>query len=126
MGEILGYDERDPFDLENSVELGSPHVPGHLVSTPYASSCSQQGQPYHMAARADLRLGMRLTQSALITPEKGRDQDTIQLAEITHSLDVPRGVWESGRHIPFTCLHALKMRILMKMLRYLRRLDIHL
>ena len=34
---------------------------------------------------------MRLTQSALITPEKGRDQDTIQLTELTCSPEVPRG-----------------------------------
>ncbi|KIK50835.1 hypothetical protein GYMLUDRAFT_252635 [Collybiopsis luxurians FD-317 M1] len=42
-GEILEHNDRNPFDLENPVEHGSPHVPGHLVSTPYVSSRSQRG-----------------------------------------------------------------------------------
>ena len=41
MGEILEHNDSNPFDLENPVEHRSPHVPGHLVSTPYVSSCSQ-------------------------------------------------------------------------------------
>ncbi|KIK54207.1 hypothetical protein GYMLUDRAFT_249664 [Collybiopsis luxurians FD-317 M1] len=90
-GEILEHNDRNPFDLENPVEHGSPHVLGHLVSTPYVLSRSQRGQPYHMAARADSRLAMRPTQSAPITPEKGREQETIHLSELTHSPEDPRG-----------------------------------
>src|SRR6201996_3346822 len=90
-GEILEHNDTDPFDLENPVEHGSPHVLRHLVSTPYVLSCSQRGQPYHMAARADLRLAMRPTQSAPITPKKGREQETIHLSELTYSLEDPQG-----------------------------------
>ena len=55
----------------------------------YVSSRSQRGQPYHMAARADSRLAMRPTQSAPITPEKGREQERIHLSELTCSLEDP-------------------------------------
>ena len=89
MGKILEHNDRDLFDLENPVEHRSPYVPGHLVLTPYVLSHSQRGQPYHMAARADLRLAMRPTQSAPITPKKGREQETIHLLELTHSPEDP-------------------------------------
>ena len=92
LGEIFDRLENDPFDPENPIERDSPHAPGHLGETPYVSTRFQRGQPHHMAARADSRLALRLSQSAPITPEKGRENTTIQLAELTRTPEQPRGI----------------------------------
>ena len=99
LGDFFEQLERDPFDPENPVDRDSPYASGHLGETPHVLTCFQRGQPHHMAQRADLRQALRLSQSAPITPKQGRENTTIQLAELTCTPEQPRGI-SVGMGIP--------------------------
>ena len=64
---------------EDIFGYASPHLPGHLMSSPQGVPV-QRGIPYHTAARADSRVSIRAVQSAPETP--GREQDPIPLEEL--------------------------------------------